>query len=512
MKKNIFILLLLALMIHTVKPVSANQSNLINVDEHKDVTNILDLNNFAMDHKTALYYTVEPITITKGLEYTIITERSFIGYEGEVQLLLDYGDGLNNNIRMNNSDDYLVSTFIAESNTLLIKDFKFKALLSPNIMLYQGIKSDFKNKFIPYTLESTFSEHELELDYDNLPSIEELDNMFTATNPNKDGEQLEVITVSNNYQQKVGNYQALYITNISKINSLLHVKINVRDNTPPVIITDELRFSNNMRISEDFIRSQVEVSDNYDNLTYNDLMLVESTYNSNDKVGEYFITYELSDYSYNYVEKTIKLTIYDAIAPIIQGPEALFVYTMQSPLTNELITSKFSVSDETDSTDDLTLTIIENNYNETLDAGTYNIKLEASDTSSNISTKQIVIHVIDNSIGKFVISPSINTFMNVLLTEDELIHAFKSEANRLGVNVSNVSVNKDVYDLNYNKEGTYQAYISYSLDNDEILDAEISIYVASIENDNNNFWFVIPIIAVVGIGTLFFIKKKRQLD
>ena len=115
-----------------------------------------------------------------------------------------------------------------------------------------------------------------------------------------------------------GEYQTiLKVTDESGNVSTQNVSIEIYDDVPPVLTgPTSLSFCYSEMMSLDDIYDLIEVSDNYLNLTMNDVFTVEKTYHpESGLIGTFKIVFEVSDENHT-VSHTVNITVHDKIPPV----------------------------------------------------------------------------------------------------------------------------------------------------------------------------------------------------
>ncbi|HHT96929.1 MAG TPA: hypothetical protein GXZ90_03425 [Clostridiales bacterium] len=500
MKKKIMILAFIAICLSSSKVFASSPG--------REIKNILDLTNFKMDFETGLYSTKVPIEVLVDEQYTIVADKDFIGHNDDVSFELVYENSEKEIIQMSYvTNTEVIVVFEPKESPIHINNFNFTGVGGTNLMMYLGDDNDYEHKFIPYTTKDNYMRGRLEIDYDHPLTVEQIDNYVKAYNPSNNTE-LNVIRSRNTYKHAIGSYEALYYALLNNTNNVFYLEIEVVDKTAPVINTNELVYGFTEMPTIDKILKDIKVTDNVDNITLEEIEVLSTNYDISEGVGSYVVNVEVTDKSNNASQKEISVLIKDNIAPEIKGPSALFVYTTQMSLTEEMILSNYLISDDNTTAEDISITIT-NEYNETKEVGKYNVFIKAIDSTGNETTKKIIIHVINNNQAEYIIDPVITTSPEVLLTEDQILNIFMEEVNKLGIDVSEVRLNKDIYDLNYNNEGEYKTYVEYLL-NGEAKYAEVTILVKSEETSNNKYIFIAAAFIAVGLSVIIIKRKNKK--
>lgn len=156
---------------------------------------------------------------------------------------------------------------------------------------------------------------------------------------------------------------------------------------PVILLEDE---SMTLDIGEEFdVFKFVEVSDNYDELTIEDLIV---THNINyELIGSYEVIYELTDYSENKTIKKLNVYIKDQTPPTIIAND---IEIKKNQNIDFLLQAR--VSDNYSKVENISLRIIYNNVNINK-PGIYQVTFEAVDESGNHTHKTITINIVGST-------------------------------------------------------------------------------------------------------------------
>lgn len=218
---------------------------------------------------------------------------------------------------------------------------------------------------------------------------------------------------------KVGEYKLKYeIADSSNNKSQLELKIIVKDIIAPVISGQKVyTYEPTDNVTIDDLKAQLSVSDNYYEIS-SDAITVKTdglTGNEN-KLGEYSVVYEARDEAGNVGSMDVRVRIKDSTAPTISGQESITV-GVDGNLTESDFIELFTAEDsfEGDVTD--SIEIVQNGYTGyEKKVGTYEVKVKATDSSGNESTKTLQVKVIDNEPPIFYITDlvvNIQTHQNI---------------------------------------------------------------------------------------------------
>lgn len=313
------------------------------------------------------------------------------------------------------------------------------------------------------------------------PTTPEIIRSAIKANDNYDGNISEnIIVTEDTYTEnmnKVGSYRIKYEVSDSSNNTahfLLHVI--VKDLVAPVI-TGRSNYiyepTDNITIND--ILDQLNVSDNYYELTKDDLELNTDTFTGNEnKLGTYQLEYSIEDGSGNVGAKTITIEIKDTIAPTITGVSTLSI-GVDETLTEEEIISQFVANDSFEGDVNSSLEIVSSEYfgNEN-EIGEYEVKLLAQDSSGNKSYHTLTISVTDTIPPIFFVTDMIvNIQTNQNLSDNLLITTVARRYKVDSYKEAEVVLNE--YDESFGNEGRYRVVVKLD-------DEEYELYINAIEN------------------------------
>ena len=214
--------------------------------------------------------------------------------------------------------------------------------------------------------------------YDFLPSVSIVDDDYTLN------------------KSSVGLYFVqVIVSDFSGNTTEYTIQISVIDNGTPVINgPDTIQFSYEINYTLEQIIEMFSVSDNYDSLTNENLVIINDTYtNRSSTIGSYFIEFELVDNSGNVTTKIIQLIVVDDISPIIFVDEYIVVVESGSSFSKydayKLLVSNFEL-DEREY--DIEVLIDEYTENSSVE-GLYNYQVKFTDDEGYSYTKDFIIEV-----------------------------------------------------------------------------------------------------------------------
>lgn len=496
--------------------VKANQYEIYPVGK-----NYLDLSNIVIYNVEGETFaqTINPIYIKSNQMYTLVISEDMLG---QYYNYLDYYQ-----IEMeteNQSHDFYFDLDHTKLNAyhefMITEDWIMLGNIPMQIdgyraILYEGTYQDFIGfePFIrdrdPYHTYGTLS-----LDYDQRLSTEQIKALVRAYN--QDGQELNVTLIGDQYtnsNQKPGHYEMVFQSIYNNTTKTFTLYVLIYDITPPLIIWKGpgiIEFSERLTLQQ--IKGYITVSDNVDDVSTDELVILENTYSSATSPGSYHIKYQLKDSSDNIAVLTIQLELRDSRGPEITGPAIIFVYTQDEPLTNEKIISYFSFYDFIDGINVFAV-LTANEYMQTKTPGVYRIEIKATDQDGNATKQTASIHVIDNSGPVFKLDELIlETTTLSTLSENEIIVWFKEQLKQQDYQASEVVVKLNEYLGHEDKAGKYYVYLIYQIDDMEY-ESRIAMNVVAKQTGKSVYYYVIG--GFVGSGFLIFVflrKRKKILN
>lgn len=164
--------------------------------------------------------------------------------------------------------------------------------------------------------------------------------------------------------------------------------LEVVDTIAPLICLKQDKIEINIGDEIDFLQL-VEVSDNYDDVTLDDLIITSNV--NYDAVGSYDVIYELTDSSNNKTKETLIVLIRDLIPPVIEAND---LEIKKGDVKNFLMFAK--VTDNLSEPNKISLNVIYNDVD--FDKpGTYHVTYEAIDECGNHAYKTIKVTVLGST-------------------------------------------------------------------------------------------------------------------
>ena len=305
---------------------------------------------------------------------------------------------------------------------------------------------------------------------DNPTSPETIKSAIKAMDDYDGNLTANIVTPIDTYSEnmnKVGAYQIKYeVSDSSKNKAEFLLNVYVKDLTAPVIKGKRLyTFEPTDNVTIDDIQSQLTVTDNYyTNLSTDDIVMKNDGLTGNEnKLGEYNLSFEVTDDSGNIGKLDAVVEIKDTIAPTITGESEKTIGTSES-LDEDAILSLFSANDSFEGDVSESLKILSSEYDGNEDTiGNYEIEIEAQDSSGNKAIHVLKLSVVDTTPPNFYVTDMIvNVQTNQNLDNQTLIATVAKRYNVEKYETAEVIYNEY---FNDSKEGSYRVLVK--LDEEE---------------------------------------------
>ena len=234
---------------------------------------------------------------------------------------------------------------------------------------------------------------------------------------------------------------------------------SIFENFQPVIEGWEgIYFTNvNQPVHASFIQSLLRAYDDEDGDITSSIVIFSDEYSTNKTtLGEYPLTFSVSDSANNVTYLTIYVRVVDATPPEIIGPNTL-ISTLSQPLTIAHIKTHFQISDNYDT--QLTLQVKSDNFTPNQhNVGTHSVTLESFDQSGNRGEKIIMISVIDD-IKPIITGEYLYTRGSQGILTEAIIRSHLQALDNVDGDVSHtLELIYDNYSTITTKAGTYQLH------------------------------------------------------
>lgn len=294
------------------------------------------------------------------------------------------------------------------------------------------------------------------------------------------------VDLSNVNFNKIGLYQ-ITVSAINKagLKTIVTKNLKIVDKQKPnIVISPNTTFNIYKHNYNDLKTLIFEVTDNYDNLTIDDV-IIEGVVDFN-VINKYSLTYQVADSSNNVFSKNVIVEIKDLEKPKISLKDEIILNVGSS---NPNWHKYFEITDNYDDFSDLDIYVNDKNvdYNK---IGTYYIDVTVTDLSKLKTTKRFNIKIKD------LISPQVTQVSEIIITdflEKDLTYYksfFEIEDN---YNIyADIKITKEGL-INYNKIGKYDVIFKFGDKSNNETTINTSVNVIDIIppeiNLNTNFYY-----------------------
>lgn len=518
-------------------------------------------------------------SIDKSYQLFEIYGSSVLALKSKCEFICDYGSDLD--IYYTNDDGYawpdsdmniceeINNRYVTKLNQIYAgSTYNFKSSGSPIIIIpnetftlnmvengyksYPGAKMEIRsasiselNAVIDTTAPSIVGEN-IYINVDNPLTFEQIKSRFTATDET-DGDITSRLSFTDN----------TYILTNGKINcGTYSFKVSVSDNagntttklyyahvvdyTDPTITGKTINVSYKKLLTEAEKKALFTYSDNYTPTNNIIFKWVEDNYTSTyQELGAHTLTAKVLDQQGNEASATSTINVIDDVAPFMVIPENLKITTLDD-LTLDSFRQYVTVTDEKEGNiTDFELTDLDDYLNHKKVAGTYRIKVVASDSPGNSIEKIFSFLNEDKDMPSIKIDPDYIMIVNQgdIITKEQVINYFIATGQltleeSYGVEVASVYFEQPVaaagfYSLRLMTEGKLiESKIEVVGDgtSDDPTDPKNPIKPAenkflSTEGYAENFFkpaswsiyhylTIVGIVLVIGIGIFVWVKKK----
>jgi len=489
--------------------------------------NYLDLSTFfEIGNDPNKYQSHTEFKINNGSTYTLVMSKQAVltwydemdgDLEADIEMVttanpmsLPYQKDILNErvyIEFKPSDDYIAFEILHLDAANFVAPYE--------VILYEGTYEDFFG-FEPYLNPNDNLKYhgQININYDQLLSTETISSYITAQTP--DGLAISKIISHDTYSASdklPGAYELIYESTYNNITKQFILSVLVEDLTAPVLSIEEpIRVPLSNKVDVNTLKSKITIHDNVDEIPYQNLIISNDTYTSATTVGMYQITVDVSDSSSNQVSQIFDIELYDNQGPTISGPSQLYLYVGDEPLSDDDILDFYQVTDDV-GVRTSSIIISHDEYNLKKEPGKYLMTISASDTSNNVSTKDIYIHVIDNRGPEFNINPDYIITINPSepLSDEDIIQWLTNTLEKEGVKPTNMSINHNEYALRSDQSGQYYVYMSYQVE-DDIFQTRVLMDVVEDDPFYKNPIYLLTLVPILlGAGYIIYRKRKHKI-
>lgn len=492
------------------------------VDEPLTHVNLFDLSK--LDYQHGSYYAKyrNTLELVPNTTYTLVLSRAFLGNLWSVASTLEFEvespDGTYYHAGPPDIDldhERVYFSFFSASGLIDILKIPVDHQSNYEIVLFKGEYSGFPG-FSPFLASSETLEYYgvLPLDYDQRPTLDTIKNYVVAKSPY--GDTLSSYITYDNYSesnQLPGSYRIVFETSYNHIVKRYHLHLRIFDMTAPSLsIEDKLYISLTDKWTLSHILSHVTVIDNVDIILAHQLLVISDTYTPATTVGTYEVVVKAEDSSGNSNTLSIPIELIDTMGPVIEGPVTIYMYTTDTPLTNQQIQNRFNFYDHVDGSN-VNVMITYNEYLQTQLPGKYKITFRAIDLSDNMTYFDAFIHIIDNK------GPIFETTELILvqspsspLSDEDIIDWLSQQLSSMGHQATHIKMLYNEYENHRQTPGSYYAYLSYRIQ-DETMTTRVRIDVTEKNTVN---WILVSslggVVITISLSSWFIFKRKKHIS
>ena len=518
--KKLFIFIMMLCMVFTL----TKGKSYARIEELPVGRNYLDVSTFVeMGDIPNRYRSYTEFRVNRDSVYTLVmSKQAVLVWYAEIENLeIDFTYFASSNTfsefyQKDDLNERVYVEFIPEEEFIFIESFYLDStnFVAPyEIILYEGSYDDFFG-FEPYINPNDVLKYygQIKVNYDEPLTTETISTYITAQSPTGVSLNKELSHDTYSPSNKLpGMYELIYETTHNNITKQYFLSVIVEDLTAPTIsILEPIRVSLSNKIDLHTLKSQISVTDNVDHLTSQDLVITYDSYTPATSVGIYQITVEATDSSLNHVSQTLDIEIYDNQGPKISGPSQLYLYVGDEALTNNEILSYYKITDDV-GVNTSSIQVSHDEYVLNPEPGIYLMTISAEDTTGNVTTKDIHIHVIDNRGPEFHVDDTyiITTTPTEIKSESDIITWLSTKLESEGIQATNISIDHNEYELRASKSGSYYVYMNYQVDDQTY---QTRVLVDVVDESGFNLLYLLGIIPICGIITLsIYIYRKRKL-
>lgn len=480
-------------------------------------TNYIDFRNIKVSYRDLDMRM--PIKVKTNTVYTLVMDLDFIGLSAFEQdeypvFTLCVKESVScqtKELLVDRTLERWYFSFTTLADTVFIQDVPVLGLTGYNFMLYEGAYSDFKGfehyvSNAPITYEGVYI-----MDYDEPKTKVELRQHLSVSDPK--GGPITVDLVEGSFDEtnlNIGSFYLKYKATDAMSNvSYYNLVIQVIDRTNPVLTgKDSFTIEQGKPISVSEVVSQMTVSDNVDALNTSHIQVIKDTYTQNqNQAGDYEIELSVKDSSNNETRKTILMKVIDIFAPNIIGPDTIYTYLGDGPMSAEAIKALYKAIDANDGdlTSQMTLNLMD--YTGTV-VKVHTIYLRSKDKAGNETVKPVYLHVIDDTAPIFQTTEYIISMAEFeAMTKEDIIAWLISKLQASGVEATNLTILLD--ETEHLDEKRSQAYIYYSYEsNGKVHQSRLAIEYP--KETIKPIYYVIGASALILSSSIIVVMKKMK--
>lgn len=325
-------------------------------------------------------------------------------------------------------------------------------------------------------------------------------------------EKLQVNTATTYFKGAYPGHYEFYVEVIDQAGNVTTVKdyIYVHDFTAPTITSTSDHYElevNTTPLTSDDIFNSLTIKDNITTFT-NMKKEIADTYNSQyNVVGDYSITYTMTDSHKNSTTKIITITIKDTTAPTISLKAGGNTIYTNHDLSNEEIFNLLDISDNYDNIEfeDVSIT----STSDGLEGVEYEVTVSVTDSNNNTTEAKYIYYINDTTPPNITVRDTVYLEKGRKYTTEEIISILRNAGlindDAVSVNIINEELlsssdTEDVYSLTYEQV----------LQDGSIQQNTITLKYQK-ENTSNNYTYIaIGAGVIVFTGILLIIIKRKK--
>lgn len=383
----------------------------------------------------------------------------------------------------------------------------------------------FARNYITFSPYSSYNYYYL-VDFDCLETVAEIKSKIKGYDDTYGDVSSSLTVLYSEYdgenKQECGEYPLIFGINDSVRNSTyLKLIVRICDIDSPVIEKTQASIDVGMSkgdVTSDDILSCVEISDN-DQITSVEVDLSNYTENKT-TIGTYSVSVTAYDADENSTTATIDVNVVDNVAPtftINTSTGRLYQYfTTQDEVSEEIIYSLITVTDNYDENPTVTITGLESIDYDNLVSAQYYVKFTAIDSAGNTATITLNIYITDEDYPTFNtsgLSSLIRLDPGLKLTKDEILEVLSPyvDCTKTVSTVESSYFDEDYPLDSYSftvmySDNTFETFTISFVDDDDIS------YEKTTTSTSSNTWLyaVISVSAVVLLACGIFIYKRLK--
>ena len=253
------------------------------------------------------------------------------------------------------------------------------------------------------------------------------------------------------------------------------IEIEVIDNVAPSIqgTTNYTSYmSNSININD--IKSKLIAIDNHDGNVTNKLEIEYENYSKNlNKLGEYTISFKVSDLSGNISTYNVSVRTIDDVPPAIYG-EAYYITLTTEKLSLHSILYSLGAIDNVDGDITHLIELDSDNYSNNYNIpGVYYLSYYTGDKSGNLSSSFKVKVVVNENLTfiKSINNSKLYLNTNSLVSEDTILNLLNVNQN----NYESIETIENTYQSNYSTIGNY--YLTYKITNTDFTKEYLTVHI-----------------------------------